>query len=40
MTKEDFLLQYILTRTSHKRTLEQLTDEALQAWAFVQNNKD
>jgi hypothetical protein len=39
MSKEEFLQQYILTRTSHKRTLDELLNEALKAWDFIIKNR-
>jgi len=40
MNKEEFLQQYVLTRTSHKRKLEELLEEALRAYTFIRNNLD
>jgi len=39
MNKEEFMQQYILTRVSHKKKLNDLLDEALIAWEFIQANK-
>jgi hypothetical protein len=39
MTKDEFLKKYVLARTSHKRTLDELLQEALKAWEFIENNK-
>ncbi len=36
MNREEFLAQFILSRTSHKRTTEQLVHEALYAWEAIQ----
>ncbi len=38
LSKEEFLQQYILTRISHKKTLETLLEEALRAYKFIKDN--
>jgi hypothetical protein len=38
MTKREFLQQYILTRTSHKRKIEELLADAEKAWSFIESS--
>ena len=38
LTKQEFLQQYILTRTSHKKELKDLLHEAIEAWNFIENS--
>lgn len=35
MTKEEFLKQYILSRTSHKKTIDEICNDALKAWSWI-----
>lgn len=35
MDKQEFLKRFVLARTSHKRTLEELLQDALKAWEFI-----
>jgi hypothetical protein len=35
LDKEEFLQQYVLTRVSHKKTLDELLNEAIKAWDFI-----
>jgi hypothetical protein len=35
MTKEDFLEQYVLSRVSHKRSIEDLLKDGIKAWNFI-----
>jgi len=35
MTREDFIEQYVLTRASHRRTIEQLLAEGARAWCTI-----
>jgi len=39
MTKEEFMQQYILSRTSHKKSIDDLCNEANQAWEYIQTKK-
>ena len=35
MNRTEFILQYVLSRTSHKRDVNQLLDEANTAWNYA-----
>lgn len=37
MTREEFLEQFILTRVSHKRTIEELLSDGNLAWNSIHN---
>jgi hypothetical protein len=36
MTREEFLSEYILSRTSHKRNIQDLVHDASYAWEAIQ----
>lgn len=37
-SREEFIAQYVITRTSHKRKISELIDEAEYAWNRIHNS--